>query len=113
LLPTATRESVTAQAAANFAKIAVALRRQYDERRVAHFINKLVFCLFARDIDLLPDRICADLLDELAKRPDVRPAIVAPSCTECTRPPVGHSRSGLRTTLGSSSAAALCPTRTE
>jgi hypothetical protein len=64
LLPTATRESVTAQAAANFANIAVALRRQYDERRVAHFI------LFAEDIDLLPDRIFADLLDEAIKRPN-------------------------------------------
>jgi hypothetical protein len=70
LLPTATRESVTAQAAANFANIAVLLRRHYDERRVAHFINKLVFCLFAEDIDLLPDRIFADIRDEAAKRPD-------------------------------------------
>ena len=70
LLPTATRESVTAQAAANFANIAVLLRRHYDERRVAHFINKLVFCLFAEDIDLLPDRVFADVLDEAAKRPD-------------------------------------------
>ena len=70
LLPTATRESVTALAASEFAKIAVALRRQYDERRVAHFINKLVFCLFAEDIDLLPDRIFADILDEAVKRPD-------------------------------------------
>ena len=70
LLPTATRESVTAQAAANFANIAVLLRRQYDERRVAHFINKLVFCLFAEDIDLLPDRIFAATLEEAIKRPD-------------------------------------------
>ncbi|MGH7047272.1 MAG: class I SAM-dependent DNA methyltransferase [Stellaceae bacterium] len=70
LLPTATRESVTAQAAANFANIAVLLRRHYDERRVAHFINKLIFCLFAEDIDLLPDRIFADILDEARKRPD-------------------------------------------
>jgi len=70
LRPTATRESVTAQAAANFAKIAVLLRRQYDERRVAHFINKLVFCLFAEDIDLLPDRIFAATLEEATKRPD-------------------------------------------
>ena len=68
--PTATRESVTAQAAANFANIAVLLRRQYDERRVAHFINKLVFCLFAEDIDLLPDRIFAATLEEAIKRPD-------------------------------------------
>ena len=70
LLPTATRESVTAQAAANFANIAVLLRRHYDERRVAHFINKLVFCLFAEDIDLLPDRIFAATLEEAIKRPD-------------------------------------------
>src|SRR5271169_3373437 len=70
LLPTETRESVTAQAAANFANIAVLLRQRYDERRVAHFINKLVFCLFAEDIELLPDRIFADNLDESMKRPE-------------------------------------------
>src|SRR6266851_5717433 len=70
LLPTETRESVTARAAAKFANIAVLLRRQHDERRVAHFINKLVFCLFAEDIELLPDRIFADILDEALKRPD-------------------------------------------
>jgi hypothetical protein len=70
LLPTETRESVTARAAAKFANIAVLLRQRYDERRVAHFINKLVFCLFAEDIELLPDRIFADILDEAIKRPD-------------------------------------------
>ena len=70
LLPTETRESVTAKAASEFAKIAVALHRHYDERRLAHFINKLVFCLFAQDIELLPDRIFAYILDEAIKRPD-------------------------------------------
>src|SRR5215472_16929209 len=70
LLPTQTRESVTAEAAAKFAGIAVRLRQRYDERQVAHFINKLVFCLFAEDIELLPDRIFADILDESARRPD-------------------------------------------
>jgi type II restriction/modification system DNA methylase subunit YeeA len=70
LLPTESRESVTARAAAKFANIAVLLREQYDERRVAHFINKLVFCLFAEDIELLPDRVFADILDEAVKRPD-------------------------------------------
>jgi hypothetical protein len=43
----------------------------------------------------------------------VRAARVAPSCTGYTRPPTGRSRSGSRTTLASSWAAALCPTRTE
>lgn len=70
LLPTETRESVTAKAATKFANIAVLLRQRYDERRVAHFVNKLVFCLFAEDIELLPDRIFADILDEAVKRPD-------------------------------------------
>ncbi len=70
LRPTATRESVTAEAAASFANIAVALRQHHDERRVAHFINKLVFCLFAEDIDLLPDRVFAVILDEAVKRSD-------------------------------------------
>jgi type II restriction/modification system DNA methylase subunit YeeA len=70
LLPTQTRESVTAEAAARFANIAIGLRRNNDERRVAHFINKLVFCLFAEDIELLPDRVFADILDEAVKRPD-------------------------------------------
>lgn len=70
LRPEATRESVTAAAAANFASIAVSLRQHYDERRVAHFINKLVFCLFAEDIDLLPERVFADILDSAAERPD-------------------------------------------
>ncbi|HEX5454783.1 MAG TPA: class I SAM-dependent DNA methyltransferase, partial [Stellaceae bacterium] len=69
LRPTASRESVTAEAAASFARIAVALRQHHDEGRVAHFINKLVFCLFAEDIELLPDRIFADILDEALKRP--------------------------------------------
>ncbi|HEV8679998.1 MAG TPA: DNA methyltransferase, partial [Stellaceae bacterium] len=71
LRPNATRESVTAEAATNFARIAVALRQRDDDgRRVAHFINKLVFCLFAEDIDLLPNRVFADILEEAAKRPD-------------------------------------------
>ena len=72
LRPEATRESVTAQAAAGFARIALSLRQQFDERQVAHFINKLVFCLFAESegIDLLPDRLFAELLDEAAKSPD-------------------------------------------
>jgi len=70
LRPTVTREVVTAKAAVNFAQIAVRLRSQHDPRRVAHFVNKLVFCLYAEDIELLPDRIFADILDEANKRPD-------------------------------------------
>lgn len=69
--PTATREAVTTQAAATFGTIAHRLRSQgYEPRRVAHFLNKLVFCLFAEDIELLPNRVFADILEESLKRPD-------------------------------------------
>ena len=70
LRPNESRESVTAKAATELAEIARSLRRGYDERRVAHFINKLVFCLFAEDIDLLPERVFADIIDEAMKRSD-------------------------------------------
>ncbi len=69
--PQKTREAVTVDAARAFADIAQKLRdARYDPRQVAHFLNKMVFCLFAEDIDLLPERIFADILEESAKNPD-------------------------------------------
>jgi hypothetical protein len=62
--PTKTRERVTREAAVAFGELARVLRdRGYEPRRVAHFLNKLVFCLFAEDIELLPDRIFAEVLE--------------------------------------------------
>jgi hypothetical protein len=54
LQPSQTRESVTAQAASEFAKIVVALRRHYDERRVAHFINNWFFASSLRISSFCP-----------------------------------------------------------
>ena len=72
LRPELTREKVTAAAAATFGRIAQKLIGQgYDRKRVAHFLNKLVFCLFAEDIELLPERVFADILDESVKQPDL------------------------------------------
>lgn len=66
--PDATRESVTRDAAVKFGRIANRLRQRGDDpQAVAHFLNRLVFCLFAEDIDLLPDRIFAEILEESAK----------------------------------------------
>lgn len=48
LRPQLTRERVTAAAATAFGRIAQKLIGQgYDRKRVAHFLNKLVFCLFS------------------------------------------------------------------
>jgi type II restriction/modification system DNA methylase subunit YeeA len=30
---------------------------------VAHFVNRLVFCMFAEDVELLPDRIFSEMID--------------------------------------------------
>lgn len=71
LRPTVTREGVTKEAAKAFGVIAQKLRAaKYDPRRVAHFLNRLVFCLFVEDIGLLPDRVFADVLEESLKRPE-------------------------------------------
>ena len=71
LRPADTRDRITTEAAADFAAIAQKLRDQkYDARRVAHFLNRIVFCLFVEDIGLLPDRVFADIIEEAIKRPD-------------------------------------------
>ncbi|PZR80383.1 MAG: hypothetical protein DLM65_08070 [Candidatus Aeolococcus gillhamiae] len=60
LKPSATREELTEKAAGHFAELAVGLRgRGYDAQRVAHFLNKLVFCMFAEDSGLLPAGLIA------------------------------------------------------
>jgi hypothetical protein len=54
LRPGQTRQRITEHAAGGFAELAQALRdRGYDPQRVAHFLNKLLFCLFAEDVGLL------------------------------------------------------------
>lgn len=69
--PVITEEGVTTQAAAAFAVIAQKLQAQgYDPRRVAHFLNKLVFGLFVEDIGLLPNHVFSDIVEESLKRGD-------------------------------------------
>ncbi|WP_316975813.1 class I SAM-dependent DNA methyltransferase [Shumkonia mesophila] len=71
LKPSVTREAVTRDAAKKFGALAGQLRSQkHDPQKVAHFLNRLVFCLFVEDIDLLPGRVFADILEESAKSPD-------------------------------------------
>ena len=53
--------TLTEEAAAKFAKLALWLRdRGHDPRAVAHFINRLIFCMFAESVDLLPNRCSAE-----------------------------------------------------
>ncbi len=63
LRPGETRQSLTERAAASFAALAQALReRGHDPQRVALFVNRLVFCMFADDVGLLPDEMFSKML---------------------------------------------------
>ncbi|MEQ7873121.1 class I SAM-dependent DNA methyltransferase [Sphingomonas sp. ASV193] len=63
LRPGTTREALTAKAAGEFARLADNLRqRGYEPHTVAHFVNRLVFCMFAEDVQLLPNRMFSRML---------------------------------------------------
>ena len=70
LRPGETRQALTERAAAAFADLAHGLReRGHDPQAVAHFVNRLVFCMFAEDMGLLPDRLFSRMLDQARRRP--------------------------------------------
>ncbi|MGJ0621549.1 MAG: class I SAM-dependent DNA methyltransferase [Methylocystis sp.] len=71
LRPNKTRQALTEEAAAEFAKLAQNLRdRGHPSEQVAHFVNRLVFCMFAEDVDLLPKKLFSRLLKSVASNPD-------------------------------------------
>ena len=64
LRPGETRRALTERAAAAFAAVAQTLRaRGHDPPVVAHFVNRLVFCMFADDVGLLPDHMFTGCCD--------------------------------------------------
>ena len=71
LRPGETRQSLTEQAAETFATVAQALRKRgHAPHAVAHFVNRLVFCMFADDVGLLPDHMFTRMLEHARKAPE-------------------------------------------
>ncbi len=71
LRPGESRQALTERAAATFAELAHSLRdRGHDPQAVAHFVNRLVFCMFAEDIGLLPNAMFTRMLEHARRRPD-------------------------------------------
>ena len=71
LRPGETRQTVTERAAATFAELAQSLRdRGHDPQTVAHFVNRLVFCMFAEDVGLLPGNMFTRMLEHARGRPE-------------------------------------------
>ena len=76
LKPGQTREAVTEVAASLLGDLAQRLRqRGHAPQPVAHFMTRLLFCLFAEDIGLLPTRLFSELLAEARRTPAEFPAL--------------------------------------
>lgn len=72
LKPEKTIDALTRDAADKFAGLAITLReRGHDAQQVAHFVNRLVFCMFAEDINLLPRKLFRQICDKAFNKPDL------------------------------------------
>ncbi|MFA5900080.1 MAG: class I SAM-dependent DNA methyltransferase [Hyphomicrobium sp.] len=64
LKPKRSANATTEEVAEKFVAIAQNLRaRGEDAEKVAHFVNRMVFCMFAEDVDLLPKRMFQRMLE--------------------------------------------------
>ena len=67
-----TVDDVTAAAATEFAKLADNLRQwKVDPTQAAHFLIRLLFCLFAEDIGLLPEKLFTRMVEAGRLKPKV------------------------------------------
>lgn len=70
LKPSKSRQQLTEEIAGKFAAISQQLRKRgYEPHKVAHFVNRLIFCMFAEDIELLPKGMFTQLLERGVKAP--------------------------------------------
>ena len=71
LRPGETRQTLTERAAETFAQLARSLRDEgHPPQDVAHFVNRLVFCMFAEDVGLLPDDMFTRMLKHARRKPE-------------------------------------------
>jgi type II restriction/modification system DNA methylase subunit YeeA len=70
LKPKISPQELTAKAAQRFGDIGRRLQeRKHDPRTVAHFLNRLIFCMFAEDAGLLPDKLFSRVMKAVEKTP--------------------------------------------
>ncbi len=71
LKPGRTREAITEEVAERFGLLAKGLRDRGEEpHRAAHFLMKLVFCLFAEDAGLLPEGLFGEMVHSSLANPE-------------------------------------------
>lgn len=72
LRPGTTRTAITQEAAEKFTALAQTLRgRGHKPHPVAHFLNRLLFAMFAEDIGLLPNQLFTKLVRASQGNPDL------------------------------------------
>src|SRR6266436_8640058 len=72
LEPGETTEAITQDVAERFSGLAEGMRiRNVPAEKAAHFLMKLMFCMFAEDIELLPGKIFSKLLTACKDNPDL------------------------------------------
>ena len=72
LRPGTTRAAITKDAAEKFTALAQTLReRGHAPQVVAHFLNRLLFAMFAEDIGLLPNHLFTKLVQASQGKPDL------------------------------------------
>lgn len=70
LKPRLTPDDVTKEVAECFAQLADGVRsRKVSSERAAHFLMKLMFCMFAEDIGLLPEKLFSKVLTGMRRDP--------------------------------------------
>jgi type II restriction/modification system DNA methylase subunit YeeA len=70
LKPGTTTQQVTEEAAARFSVLANSLRdREVDPEKGAHFLMRLLFCLFSESIGLLPAKLFSRLVNGNSNKP--------------------------------------------
>ncbi len=71
LKPSVSPQELTAKVAQRFGELGRRLQeRKHPPRDVAHFLNRLVFCMFAEDAKLLPKDLFTRLIRNTERRPD-------------------------------------------
>ena len=71
LRPRQTPNEVTQAAASRFADLARSMQDHgHEPEAVAHFLNRVLFCLFAEDVGLLPRRLMTELIESRQDAPD-------------------------------------------
>lgn len=72
LRPAQTTHQVTEQAAIKFARLADHLRtRGIDPTEAAHFMIRLLFCLFSEDVGLLPEKLFTRMVNNSRNKPQI------------------------------------------